>query len=149
MSFDYNPSDKTENEGGRAEPGVYPFVVDQITETVFRSGNSGWKVELMVGAFPDRDIRVFDNMVNTPNALWKFEQFCQAFGFDFTSPPPGGWKPEQFIGKQGTADFEMGDRGYLQVKFYSAASANNGPDARKPAGQPAHIEAAGSDNVPF
>jgi hypothetical protein len=132
MSFNYNPADKTESGGGKAQPGTYKGKVDQITETTFRSGNDGWKVKLMVGALPDRDITVYCNLVQTPAALWKFEEFCNAFGFDFNSPPPGGWNPGQFEGKTFQAVFKAGEK-YLEVDQFLPASANNGPDAKRPA----------------
>ena len=130
MSFSYNPQDKIDN-GGRAESGTYTFKVDEITEKTFKTGNDGWAVKLMVAAFDDRDVTVFDNIVNVPSALWKFEQFCQAFGFDFLNPPEGGYQPHQFEGRLGKAEFEKDDKGYLKVKEYQPTAANNGPDSRQ------------------
>ena len=129
MTFKCNPKDKTEG-GGLAEPGTYTYKVDQIEETTFRSGNDGWKVTLLVSAMQDRDIRVFCNLVNVPAALFMMEQFCNAHGVDFNS---GEYEPRQFEGKVGKAIFEKGDKGYLQVKTFLPSSANNGPDARRPA----------------
>jgi hypothetical protein len=127
--FKCNPKDKTEG-GGSAQAGTYPYVVDHITEKTFNSGNDGWKVELMVGAFPDRDIRVFCNLVNVPSALFMMEQFCNAHGVDFNS---GEYDPTDFEGRSGKAAFVKNEKGYLDVKTFLAASANNGPDARKAA----------------
>jgi hypothetical protein len=127
MAFDYNPEEKEEG-GGRAEPGTYGFKVDDIKETTFRTGSEGWKVELLVSALPDKDIRVYNNLVNLPKALWKFEEFLNAFGFDFMNPPRGGYKPEQRINKTGKARFVKNDRGYLEVDEYLAATANNSDD---------------------
>jgi hypothetical protein len=136
--FKCNPKDKTEG-GGSAKPGIYPYVVDQITEKTFNSGNDGWKVELMVGAFPDRDIRVFCNLVNVPAALFMMEQFCNAHGVDFNS---GEYDPRDFEGKAGRAEFKNNEKGYLEVKAFLPASANNGPDTRKspPARRPSGDE---------
>lgn len=132
MAFDYNPQDKVE-AGGKADPGEYTFKVDQITEVRFRTGSEGWKVELMVGALPDQDLRVYINLVNTPNSLWVFEAFCSALGFDFNAPPRGGWQPHSFENKMGRAKFKLGEKGYLEVDEFIPASANNGPDTRKAA----------------
>ena len=157
MSFNYNPQDKIDN-GGKAEPGTYPFTVSQVDETTFKSGNEGWKVQLAVQAFAERDITVFVNLVNTPSALWKMEEFCACLGFDFNNPPPGGWQPRQFEGKSGEALFKKPDK-YLEVDMFIAASANNGPDAQRSATKSAPQTQGGefnygpppmdSDNVPF
>lgn len=132
MSFAYNPDEMIEG-GGRAEAGKYRYKIDDIQEVTFRSGNPGWKVILLVAAFDDRDIKVFDNIVNTPGALWRLKQLCDACGKDFNNPPVGGWDPYDFVNKTGTADFEVADNGYLKVKEYCAASANTGPNTRQTA----------------
>ncbi len=127
MAFNYNP-DEREDSGGRADEGTYRFKVDDITEKTFKTGNDGWKLELLVSALEDRDIKVYDNIVNVPTSLWKFEQFCNAFGFDFMSPPAGGYKPEQFLNKMGKARFVKNDRGYLAVDEYLSANASGDSD---------------------
>lgn len=129
MSFNYDPKDKV--EGGKAEPGKYKFKVDQIAEATFKTGSDGWKATLLVAAFPDRDVKVFENFVNGPNSLWKFEEFCMAFGYDFNNPPKGGWNEQQFEGRFGEAEFVVGDRGYLKVDAFLPAKAGS------------------NDNVPF
>jgi hypothetical protein len=131
MTFNYNPDDRPEDgEAEFAKPGVYEFVVDDIRETTFSTGSEGWNVRLMVGAFDSRDIKVYDNIVNTARALWKMEQFLNAFGLDFNNIPSGGWRPDGFIGQSGKADFVRGARGYLEVKAYLPAKAGKNPAAK-------------------
>lgn len=133
MSFNYNPEDKTEGGGGKAQPGDYTFKVDQIEEVTFRTGSEGWKAQLLVGALADKDIKVFCNLVNTKAALWKMAEFLASIGLDFNNPPKGGWEPTACEGKVGKATFKLGEKGYLEVEAFLPASANNGPDARKAA----------------
>jgi hypothetical protein len=146
MSFNYNPQDKIDN-GGKAEPGEYLFKVDQVTETTFRTGSEGWKVQLLVGAFPDKDIKVFVNFVQSPAALWKFEEFCASLGFDFNAPPTGGWRPEQFEGRTGKALFKKPEK-FLEVDTFLPASANNGPDTRRKAAPVARPASRSADEPP-
>jgi hypothetical protein len=124
MAFSYNPDEK-EDSGGRAEEGTYSFKVDDITEKTFKSGNDGWAVMLLAAALEDKDVTVYDNLVNVPTALWKFEAFCNALGYDFANPPAGGYKPEQFVNRMGKARFVKNDRGYLAVDEYLPASAGS------------------------
>jgi hypothetical protein len=122
MGLGYNPEDKEEG-GGRAAAGEYDFVVDDAEETTFRSGNDGLKVKLMVGAFDDRDVTVFDRFVYLPSSLWKLEEFLASIGCDFNNSP----NAHEIIGMQGRASFVPGDRGYIEAETYIAASANNAP----------------------
>lgn len=130
----YNPEEKIDG-GGKAAPGMYRFRVDKAEETMFRSGNEGLAVELAVAAFPDRDITVFSRFVYLPKSLWKLEEFFNSIGVDFARSQET--QPEDLIGLTGEAVFALGEKGYLEVDTYCAASANNGPDTRKPAPRPA------------
>ena len=127
MGLGYNPEEKEEG-GGRAEEGDYDFVVDEAEEKTFRSGNSGLAVTLMVGAFADKDVKVFDRFVYLPQSLWKLEEFLAALGCDFNNSPDA----HELVGMQGRASFVKGDKGYLEAETYAAASANNAPSRSAP-----------------
>lgn len=120
MGLKYNPAEKIEG-GGKAEAGKYYFKVDEAGEATFSTGNEGLKVTLLVGAFDDRDVKVFCNFAYTPKALWRLKQFFDAIGVDFDNPPDA----YDLVGKTGEAIFEVGDKGYLQVETYLPAGANN------------------------
>lgn len=122
MGLGYNPNEKTEG-GGRADEGEYDFVVDDAEEKTFRSQNEGLAVTLMVGAFADRDVKVFDRFVYLPQSLWKLEEFLASLGCDFNNSPDA----QELIGMQGRASFVKGEKGYLEPDTYVAASANNAP----------------------
>jgi hypothetical protein len=130
-SFDYNPQDKTDAPASNTVAGEYPYKVDDIQKTTFKSGNKGWKAVLLVGALPDKDVTVYCNFVQTPKALWKFAEFCQSLGLDFDAKPQGGWKPEAFLNRNGRALFKKPDK-FLEVDTFLPAKASNGPDARAP-----------------
>jgi hypothetical protein len=123
--MNYRPGDKIDG-GGRAEPGTYVFRVDEARETTFKTGTEGAEVTLMVGAFTDRDIKVFERFAYMPKALWKLEQFMNAIGEDFAHPG----EIYDLVGKTGRAEFEHDEKGYLRVKEYIPANANNGPDSK-------------------
>ena len=46
-------------------------LADQAEEKTFKSGNQGCRLVLMVAAFHDRDIKVFDNLIYVESAAWK------------------------------------------------------------------------------
>lgn len=153
MALNYNPADLDETKGGNIEPGDYVFVVANAEEVTFRSGNQGLKIELSVAALPDRDIKVFENFVYLPIALWRLREFMDSIGLDFGNMP--GLR--EIIGAAGKATFVENDRGYLTAKKFHAAPANNAPQ-RKPQPQrstvqPDHFNDAppplGDDDVPF
>jgi hypothetical protein len=126
MPMNYRPDDKIDG-GGRAEPGTYVFRVEEARETTFKTGTEGAEVTLMVGAFEDRDITVFERFAYMPKALWKLEQFMNAIGEDFAHPG----EVYDLVGRTGRAEFEHNDKGYLRVKEYIPANANNGPDIKR------------------
>lgn len=129
----YNPSKKAEEGGGRAQPGTYPFKVEEAQEVTFKTGAEGLSVKLLVGAFHNRDITVFARFTYGESAQWKLKQFMDAIGVDFYRPPQNAYELERHTGK---AKFKLGDNGYLEVDEFIAASANNGPDSRHDYGPP-------------
>lgn len=108
----------------RATAGVYAFTVEDATDETFRSGNDGVKLTLATEAFPDRNVRVFCNLVTVKNALWKVKQFLDSVGMPF-SPPPD---TNKLVGLRGSARYIVNDKGYLEVDEFLPAPASNGPD---------------------
>ena len=147
MPMGYNADAEIKEGGGaRAEPGVYFFKVDAAAEKLFRSGNEGAELVLLVGAFEGRDVKVFERFVYTDAALWKLKQFFDCTGFDFRSPP----EVEELVGVTGMADFERDEKGYLRVKSYLPGDANNGPDKTKTAPRAQSKKASvADDDLPF
>lgn len=128
--MNYNPSGYVRGEGGgKAVEGDYDFKVDDMQEATFDSGNSGWKVTLLVGAFDTRDVKVFENLVNVESARWKIDQFLTALGFDFMNPPD----TDEVIGRTGRAHFAPDKKtGYLKATEYFEPGKSGRP-ARGPA----------------
>lgn len=140
--MNYNPSEKVDS-GGRATAGRYRFKVDEANETVFRSGSEGVKLKLLVAAFKDKDVKVFDNLVFHPNALWKVEQFMQSIGLDFNDT---SIQAHDLVGLTGEAEFVVGENKYLEVAEYLPAKAGNVAAKPKTNGRPT---VAPTDDVPF
>ncbi|MFA5898006.1 MAG: hypothetical protein WC829_02715 [Hyphomicrobium sp.] len=109
----YDPT--TKQDRPKMTPGTYSFVIDAASEFVSKNGNDGLKLELSVAAHPDRDIRVFDNLMYMPSWLFKVEHLLTGIGLDFLSPPP----VEELVGKRGSAEFVIDkESGFLKVKDY-------------------------------
>lgn len=148
----YNPREKTEGTGGgRAEPGEYPFHIEDAVELTFKSGTEGCKLTLQVGAFQDREIKVFDNLMYLPQSLFRTENLLQALGFDFNNPP----EVHHLIGKTGRAKFVIDkESGYLKVQTYivpkapSAAQAGLPRVTPQPRSAPARAPAAAQRPLP-
>ena len=140
MSLGYDP-DSMEEGGGKAEAGTYPFKVDEFAEVTFKNGSSGVRAVLMVGAFKDNDIKVFENFSYKPQALWKLKQLFDAIGIDFSSRPAA----HEAVNKTGLAKFAVGEKGYLEVDEFIAAGANNAPGSDHDYGPPP----MDTEDVPF
>ena len=121
MSF-YTPNREAAESGGRAPEGEYAYQVEQADEKTFSTRNSGVALMLLV-AIGDRDVKVFENLVDTPAAQWRIKQFMESINCDYMNPPP----LYQIPGKRGRAKFVVGDNGYLEVEEFLPASASNGP----------------------
>jgi hypothetical protein len=112
--FDFDPKE-ADTEGGdypAHEPGRYVFKVNTASETVFKSGNRGIKLALLVDN-GKRDVKAFDNLVDTPKARWRWKMICKCLGVAFVSP----FDPAVLENKIGVADFKVED-GYLRVDGY-------------------------------
>lgn len=133
--MDYNRDGYVPGEGGggRAPEGDYDFKVDDAVPKTFASGNRGAKITMLVGAFDNRDVKVFENLVYVDEARWKIDQFLTALGFDFMNPP----ELEDLIGRTGRGHFAPNDKGYLEAtEFYEAsAPAQRQAPQRRPAPQ--------------
>lgn len=125
MSYDPNNAAQTQKTE-KARAGTYTYRIAEFYETKFRSGNTGIKAVLEVQAFPDRDIKVYDAFVYTETAIWKLQQLFESLRLNFNDPPD----TEHVVGMAGKAEFELNDKGYLGVRRYIPAEANNGPDTR-------------------
>lgn len=149
MGMNYKPEEMIEG-GGRATAGRYHFKIDEAQERTFKSGNDGLEVKLLVAAFDSRDVTVYDRFVFLNNSTWKLKQFFDAIGVDFNNPPDA----HDLIGLTGEAEFEVGEKGYIEAGLYIAAGANSA--APKPKAKPvARVKPsqdygnASDDNVPF
>lgn len=116
----------TKEIGGAVAPGTYKFKVDRIELMTFKSGNKGWKVELLADS-GGRDVRVFDNLVKAEDCTWKWSQFARAFGAEQIDTD----RPEEFVNKFGTGDFINNERGYLSVKRYHKAGKTDTADVAR------------------
>lgn len=142
MRFDMGTEEQT---GGDEIPaGTYFFKVDEVAEKTFKTGSQGVSIKLLV-MIGSKDITVYDNLVATEKARWKWQQLAKALGL----PTKGEIDPHQFLNRMGVADFERkADSKYLQVGRYT-------PPAETPtrevlmAGASAPAVAAGDDDVPF
>ena len=122
--MDYDDSEVPQSN--RAVPGVYSFIVEDATDETFKTGSHGVKLVLMTAALNDRDVKVTTRLVTVKNALWKVKEFLDSVGLPFSPPPP----TESLVGRHGRAEYELDEKGYLVVKNFLPASANNGPDSR-------------------
>jgi hypothetical protein len=116
MSFKYNPTDAGAETD--IKEGEYPYRIDDIEEKRFGSGNEGWKMTLAVPALPEREVKVYCNVVNTKNSLWLMRKLCKAHGRDFAG---GEQTPGDFIGQCGRAKFIKNEKGYLEVADFIPA----------------------------
>lgn len=65
------------------EPGTYDFeVANKLAITKSKAGNNMIKVELACTSTGYEGIKVFDQVVLTEKAKWKFAQFCKACGIE-------------------------------------------------------------------
>ena len=62
--------------------GTYRFEVDNVVRAVASSGNDMYQVRLKCFKEDGGTANVFDNLVETEKALWKFVQYFDCFGFD-------------------------------------------------------------------
>lgn len=130
MKYQSN-TEYTGSNGGKAEPGTYAFIVGNAEETESRAGNAMIKLQLLVtpDGF-DNPVTVYENLVFTDKALWKIEQFCNCVGLEdaFKISEETGralidLDPFDCLNKQGLAEFELNDKGYLSAaEFLEPAS---------------------------
>lgn len=88
----YNPKDEPEDK--LLEPGVYRAVVSAARETVSKNGNEMLELVLRIYDQNGDSVMVFDNLVNTPKALWKIRRFCDSAGLKYDA---GELTPHQVI----------------------------------------------------
>jgi hypothetical protein len=163
--LDFDPS--TAEEGGGdyppLRPGEYEFKIEEASETVFKSGNKGLKLKLLVAYEGTRDIPCYANLVYTPNMLWKVKHLLEGVGFDFESPPDA-W---ELVGKAGWAQFGVkagldasgkpNGKEYLDVKDFSVDEDSadgkeyHSPPPAKKNGKAAAAKSAQQDDsdIPF
>jgi hypothetical protein len=148
MALGYNPGDKSSDGPVKAQPGTYAFTIEEAQEKTFASGNRGLRVVMQVGAFADRDVKVFDNFMYLPQSLWKLGQFLAALGFDYNNPPD----EDELIGCGGRAKYVVGKNGYLEAEEYLPAKA---AQSARPTSGPVQMQTPqlvgvfDDDSVPF
>lgn len=120
MSFSFDEKD-TESTGGKVPPGAYQFQIVDVVEKVSQKGNPMWKLTLETQVSADRLIKVFDNIVNTPEAIWKLRCVCDAIDVTCKSP----MDPGDILGRTGKAEYVEGEKGYLEIAKYIPANASN------------------------
>ena len=115
----YNP----QNTSSGPQPGTYQFRIEDAVEKKFKSSNTGVEVAFQVFI----EGRYF---TYTPKGQGFLQKFMEAIGLDFNNPPatnqemnpnyqgddPG--RIPDMIGKSGTAHFQKGKDGYLNVSEY-------------------------------
>ena len=117
----YNPNDLVEYEP--VEEGDYGFVVVNAEDATSQSGNEMIALTLQVDVEGRQEpITVFDQLVNTPKALWVLKSFCHSVSpsIDFEA---GELEAANCIGASGTAHLVLGDankngRRYMTVGHY-------------------------------
>ena len=124
----YNPQDLVEYEP--VEEGNYEFAVVNAEDATSQSGNEMIALTLQVDVEGrEEPITVFDQLVNTPKALWVLKAFCRS-----VTPPidfdAGELEAANCIGATGIAHLVLGDRNekgrrYMQVSYY--VQRNDGP----------------------
>ena len=128
MRFTPNKEAAESGGGGKAQPGEYPFKIDEAEEVTFKTGSEGLKLTLLVGAFETKDIKVFARLSYSEKAQWRLKQMFDSIGGDFYNPPEDARELEGLGGK---AKFKCDEKGYLEVEEWLAGSANNGPDSKR------------------
>lgn len=88
------------------EAGEYPFEVADAKEKTAKSGNAMIELRLKVG--DDHPATVFDNLVFTPNAFWKIDQFLKAIGKHPGEGEDIDVEPFDLIGEKGTCKIKVG-----------------------------------------
>lgn len=141
MPLGYQPKDAPEDtEFESLPPGTYSFKIDEASEGEWKKVGC-LKLKLLV-AIGNKDYTVFDNLYYAPinpgakSPLWKLRQLSKCVGFDFDNPP----EVHEIENRFGSAEFDVGPKGYLQVKRYiesdEATAKGNG-------------ESVAADNVPW
>ena len=117
----YNPQDLVEYEP--VEEGDYGFVVVNAEDTTSRNGNEMLSLTLQVDVQGrEKPITVFDQLVNTPAALWVLKAFCQSVT-PFIDFEAGQLQAANCIGAAGVSHLILGDetpkgRRFMQVGHY-------------------------------
>jgi len=132
----YNP-DEAKNERKTIKPGVYPFFVEKAVESKTLDDKEYTALTLKV-SIDDRDVTCFDNMYYTPKALFRIAQFSEACGIDKPT------EHDHYVGAQGKANFDLNERGFLNVKWYIT----DGPVQSVPTA-PMENSSAEIDEIPF
>jgi len=107
----YNPEEAI-NEKKTATPGIYTFFVEKSEKKIWND-NETTSLTLKVN-LGDREVTVFDTMYYTPKALFRIAQFADCCGIDKPT------EHDHYQGAQGTANFKVNDKGYLEVKWYES-----------------------------
>ena len=112
MSLPDYDLDKVEDKGGsKFEAGEYFFEIKDAKEKTAKTGTVYTALTLDVETSTGQ-CKVFDNVFYSEKALFKLKQLVDATGM---SQPK---ETEDFIGATGKAKFILGERGYLEVKWY-------------------------------
>ncbi len=100
----YNPDDST--KFAATENGRYDFTVVNARDTISNNNNEMIELELQLDVGQSKPLTIYDNLVNSPNSLWRIEEFCNAVGLDFKT---GNLDANACIGRVGHADIVLGE----------------------------------------
>jgi hypothetical protein len=108
------------------QPGEYEFTVVEAVDKFSQAGNAVINLLLQFDAIILRSgepLRTYDNLVDTPNALWKSSQFALATGMMAKGGEPVDFTAQDCIGRTGRAMLNLGKpnqngRQFMEVKWY-------------------------------
>lgn len=108
----YDPNQAKQPSVGPA-PGTYYFRVTKAEESVSDARNDMLRLSLAVHISDERQVNVFDYLVNTPGGLWKAKMFCAEVGIDFDL---GELNEDTCLNKSGWAVFDYDKKDLAKVK---------------------------------
>lgn len=140
MSLPKYNLDTVEDKGRKEYPeGEYFFEIKSATEKTATTGTVYTSLVLAVDIDGDT-VNVYDNMFYSEKALFRLKQLVEATGMK--NPEDN----DDFIGESGKAKFVVGEKGYLEVRWYISKS-DAGLNSKSVAAEV--FKTPTVDNVPF
>lgn len=98
-----DPNATQENEFPLLKNGRYEFEVENATRAQSKSKNMYWKLQLRVDLPDGSSYKVWENLTETTNMQWKFNQYFKSVGYVATDTD----EIPNTIGMIGTADIAI------------------------------------------